>query len=173
MSSKVRSFLARLITGVLYVSVILFGILTDSVNMMAAIFAILTSFATYEYQTITQVNRYFPILKTVHAVMAGVLFFIIFNVISQGYTYKHLLIAVLPYVAYYLFYIITELFRRRPRAIEEIAHAFFSHLYTTVPFGAMMLLCYMAPEDTGQYMLSFDHTFWLLPIFGSHSCANQ
>lgn len=133
--------------------------------MMAAIFAILTSFATYEYQTVTKTNRYFPILKTVHSVMAGVLFFIIFTVISQGYTYKHLLIAALPYVAYYLFYIITELFRRRPRAVEEIAHAFFSHLYTTIPFGALMLLCYMAPEDTGQYMLRFDHTFWLLPIF--------
>lgn len=165
MSIHLRTLLPRLITGLLYISIILFGILTDSVTMMAAIFAILSAFATYEYQSITGINLYFPILKTIHAVMAGVLFYIIFTVISMGDTYEKFLIATLPYVAYYLFYIITELFRRRPHPIGEIAHAFFAHLYTTIPLGALMLLCHMAPEDTGQYLLRFDHTFWLLPIF--------
>ncbi len=164
---KISGLLARLITGVAYVSLILFGILTDSVAVLGVVFFGFTAIACYEFQTITRVNNYTLILKILHSLMAGLIFHTVYMSVSTTASYRDAVIALLPYIAYCLFYLIGEMYRNRPDPIREMAFAFFSHMYIAIPMALLMLLCvdhYLVFDVDGQ-PIRMAHTFWLLPIF--------
>lgn len=163
----ISNLLSRLITGIVYISIILFGIVTDSVALLGAIFFLFASVGCYEFQTVTQINKFTLILKILHSLMAGLIFYTIHMQVSAQATYREVIIATLPYMAYYLFYIIGEMYRNRKDPLREIAFAFFSHLYIAIPLGLLMLLCvdgYQVYDDSGV-PLYMSNTFWLLPIF--------
>lgn len=164
---NVSNLLARTITGIVYIAVILSGILLDSVMLIGAVFAVFAGQANFELQSIVGINRKRLMLKIVHALMTMLLFYVIFTSSIQGVAYREFLILLLPYLAYYLFYLTAELYRERSRPIYEVGLAFFSHIYIAVPLGMLMLLC----VDKGTIMdlegnvSGMQRTFWLLPIF--------
>lgn len=161
------NFLARLITGTLYVAIILSGLLTNSVTILAFVFAIFSSMACFEFQSVTGTNRYLLMLKIVHSLLTGLLFFITFAWRMEGMTYTRYLVLILPYMAYWLFYLIGELYRNRENPIKELALAFFAHLYIALPLGLLLLLCVDPGADVGGAPLldQMKRTFWLFPIF--------
>lgn len=164
---KISSFLSRLITGVAYISLILFGIITDSVAILGVIFFGFTALACYEFQSITDINRYTLVLKILHSLMAGMIFHTMYMSVSSTAGYRDVVIAFLPYIAYWLFYLIGEMYRNRPDPVREIAFAFFSHMYIALPMALLMLLCvdhYLVFDIDGA-PIRMAHTFWLLPIF--------
>ncbi|MDO4695168.1 phosphatidate cytidylyltransferase [Porphyromonas sp.] len=164
---KVSNLLARTITGVIYIAIILSGILSDSVMIVGMVFAIFAGQANFELQSIIGINRKRLMLKIVHALMTILLFYVIFTSSMQDVSYRDFLILLLPYLAYYLFYLTAELYRNRQNPIYEVGLAFFSHLYIAIPLGMLMLLCVDKGTTSGLDLgsMSFHRTFWLLPIF--------
>lgn len=165
------NLLARTITGIAYISVILLGIFTENIALLGVLFFIFSALGCFEFQTITKINRYTLVLKILHSLMAGCIFFIVYKFVTlpQDAAPIHnraAIIASLPYIAYVLFYLIGEMYRGRPDPIREVSLAFFSHLYIAVPLALLMLLCTKElAVSWRQYALPFEQTFWLLPIF--------
>ena len=166
------NLLARTITGITYISVILLGIFTENIGLLSLIFFLFSALGCYEFQTITRINAHTLVLKILHSLMAGCIFFIVYKFVTlpdraEGLLHSRAaIIAALPYIAYVLFYVIGEMYRGRPDPLREVSFAFFSHLYIAVPLALLMMLC---TEDLGlswqAYGLPFERTFWLLPIF--------
>lgn len=164
---KISNFLSRLITGVVYVALILFGIFTDSVAILGVVSFGFTAIACYEFQTITRTNNYTLILKILHSLMAGLIFYTVYTSVSATTDYRDTVIALLPYISYWLYYLIGEMYRNRPDPIREVSFAFFSHLYIAIPMALLMLLCvdHYLVFDVNGTPIRMAHTFWLLPIF--------
>lgn len=169
--NQLSNLMARTITGITYISIILLGIFTENIGLLGVIFFLFSALGCYEFQTITKINHYTLVLKILHSLMAGCIFFIVYNFVTirQGASSYHdrdAIISALPYIAYVLFYLIGEMYRGRPDPIREVAFAFFSHIYIAVPLALLMMLC---TKEMGQswavYNLPFEQTFWLLPIF--------
>lgn len=164
---KLQSLFARTITGIIYVGIILSCILTDSPIAMGWVFAAMAALGIYEYQTMVGANTYALMLKIWHALMGGLLLYIAYAAMSREVSDKGLLMALLPYMAYYLFYTLGEIYRIKRQPFVEIAQAFFSHFYIAIPLAFMLLLTgkqYHIAEILGSDF-AFPRTFWLLPIF--------
>lgn len=165
------NLLARTITGIAYISIILLGIFTENIGLLGVIFFLFSALGCFEFQTITRINHYTLVLKILHSLMAGCIFFIVYNFVTlpQNVTPIHnreAIISALPYIAYVLFYLIGEMYRSRRDPIREVSFAFFSHLYIAVPLALLMMLCTDELAVSWQaYALPFEKTFWLLPIF--------
>ena len=165
------NLMARTITGLGYISIILLGIFTENIGLLGVIFFLFSALGCFEFQTITRINRLTLVLKILHSLMAGCIFYIVYRFVTLpgGDAAAHsraAIIAALPYIAYILFYVIGEMYRSRSNPVTEVAYAFFSHLYIAVPLALLMLLCSeeFAASWAG-YGLPFEKTFWLLPVF--------
>ncbi|MDO5036023.1 MAG: CDP-archaeol synthase [Porphyromonas sp.] len=169
MKRKLMSLIARTITGLVYIAIMLGVIISNSVVAVGMVFALMAGLACYEYQNIVQINRQDFILKILHSVMAALAVYISFAALTAGMTSRQYLVALLPYVAYYLYFTIGELFRRREQPFSEVSHAFFAHIYVAIPLGLLLSMSLGAYQldSTGVLAKSviFPRTFWLLPIF--------
>lgn len=162
---KLNSLATRAVTGTIYVGIILIGIFTNQVILMAWLFALFAMLGTYEFQVITRTNLYALFLKIWHSLMAGLPIYVAYQV-AQGREIHQILMALLPYLAYFLFYLIGEIYRLKRQPTVELGHAFFAHLYTTLPLALLVLLMddrYGIRESLGQDF-HFPDTFWILPI---------
>ena len=168
---NLSNLMARTITGLAYISLILLGIFTENIWLLGMIFFLFSALGCFEFQTITRINHYMLVLKILHALMAGCIFFIVYKFVNlpSDTTPIHsraAIIAALPYIAYVLYYLIGEMYRGRHDPIKEVSYAFFSHLYIAVPLALLMMLCSKEfAASWAAYGLPFERTFWLLPIF--------
>ena len=158
---------SRLITGIVYIAIVLSGILTNSVTTVGFVFAIFAALACFEFQTLVRINKYRLMLKIIHALMVVLLFYISFAGAIQSLDRRAYIILFLPYLAYFLFYLIGEMYRERENPISEVALAFFGHIYISIPLGMLMLLCVdnNVLTEARDITFSSQRTFWLLHIF--------
>lgn len=161
--NKIQSLMARTITGLIYLGIILSCILTDSLEIMGWVFAAFASLGVYEYQTIVGTNKYALMLKIWHALMGGLLLYVAYAALEYGVNDRRFVVAVLPYMLYYLVYIIAEIYRVKRDPFVEISHAFFSHIYIVLPFAFLLVIS--NPMVAQSCDCLFPRTFWLLPIF--------
>lgn len=161
--NKIQSLMARTITGLIYIGVILSCILTDSLEIMGWVFALFSALGVYEYQTIVGANKYALMLKIWHALMAGLLLYAAYAALAYGVQDRRFAVAVLPYILYYLVYVIAEIYRVKRDPFVEVSQAFFSHMYIVLPFAFLLVTNSPLLIQSGDCM--FPRTFWLLPIF--------
>lgn len=157
MAKKLDTLGVRLVTAVIFVGVIIAGLFCQSAVPMWIIFMLLVTVGLYEYQTITGTNKYGFVLAIVHALFGGYFFFAATMLLSLrgGDDPVSSSLLILPYVFYILFYAVGEMFRTREQPIEEVAKAFWGHIYVALPFALLMTL----------YLRSTDGYYYLLPIF--------
>lgn len=154
---KLKSLATRSITGVVYVGVIVGSILWGKLEVLAWVLAIFAMLGVYEYQTMVRSNQYALFLKIWHSLMAGLPMYIAYEWLSGG----SVLLAALPSVAYYLFYLIGEIYRIKRQPAVELGHAFFSHLYISIPL-TFLLFAFRLDGIEGMIMLlSIFVTIWL------------
>lgn len=167
--SKLQSIFARSITGLIYVGIILSCILTDSLEIMGWVFAAFGALGIYEYQTVVGVNRHALMLKIWHSLMGALLLYISVAALKYGVHDKRFIIALLPYILYYMIYTIGEIYRKNKHPFNEVAHAFFSHIYIILPFSFMLMMTQkesLLPYFSAHTQLvEFPRTFWMLPVF--------
>lgn len=148
---NLKSLVTRSITGAVYVGVILGSILCGKLEVLAWVLAIIAMLGVYEYQTMVRSNQYALFLKIWHSLMAGLPIYIAYEWLTDG----SVLLAALPLAAYYLFYMIGEIYRIKRQPAVELGHAYFSHLYIAIPLAFLFLAA----------RVNFLGTLNLLPIF--------
>lgn len=153
-NNKFATLWVRLLTGIVFVGVILTALFVGSVPLMWSVLGLFVTVGLYEYQTITGTNRYGFILMIVHALFGGYLFFAASLLLIPSALWSSVesgLIMAL-YVFYALFYAVGEMFRTRSHPLEEVAKAFWGHIYIALPFSLLMVL--FMSRDPG-YLLVF------------------
>lgn len=156
---KFQSLATRSITGVVYVALILGCIFFDQLIALAWVLALFAMLGMYEYQTMVRSNLYALFLKIWHSLMAGLPLFIVYTWIDGGNDTHRMLMAALPLLVYFVFYLIGEIYRIKRQPAVELGHAFFSMLYISLPLAFLLLTV------GDRYEVAGLRTFWLLPIF--------
>lgn len=156
MKGKFETLGIRLLTGIVFIGIVLGGLFFGSVVVMEVIFGLLVMIGIYEYQQITETNRYGFFLTVVHSLLGGYLFVIVSLILSGYLSSDQSLVMLLPYTAYVIFYTLGEMFRTRIQPTEEVAKAFWGHIYIAMPFALLMSLYLMHDAP---------HCYYVLPIF--------
>lgn len=146
MTDKQRNLLIRLITGILFVAIMVAGLLSP--RAMVVLFAMITGLTLWEYTGLvnahvqdTQVNRF---ISTV----AGVYLFIAVAAWRTGVVANF--IVMVPYVLTIIYLLISELYTGNKNAMSDWAYTMFGQMYIAMPFALINILGFeLAPDGSG------------------------
>lgn len=138
-----RSFVLRLITGVIFVAAIVCGIIVNPLTF-ATLFVIITALSIYEFGTLINKSGNEIYVNRIVSIAAGVfLFFAFFGFCSNEEGAR----IFLPYVLLIMYLLISELYLKRPHPILNWAYAMMSQLYIALPFAMLNVLYFQRGEN--------------------------
>ncbi len=144
MTEKKQNFIARTITGVLFVAILVTCFFRA--QSMILLFALITGLTLWEFGRLVnewddiQINRF---ISTV----AGVYFFLA----MAGYcTGMATLTVFIPYLITIIYLIISELFLKAPNPVNNWAYTMLSQMYIALPLSTINLLAFQTGGE-GQY----------------------
>lgn len=144
MTEKKQNFIARTITGVLFVAILVTCFLRA--QSIILLFALITGLTIWEFGRLVnewddiQINRF---ISTV----AGVYFFLA----MAGYcTGMATLTVFIPYLITIIYLIISELFLKAPNPVNNWAYTMLSQMYIALPLSTINLLAFQTGGE-GQY----------------------
>lgn len=153
MTDKMKNFITRAITGVLFVAIMVAGFVQPLT--MILLFALITGLALWEYTGLVNqvenvtVNRFI-------SMVAGVYFFIAVAGINSGYIQTNAVFV--PYLLTVVYLFISELYARNTNAINDWAYTMLGQMYIALPLAMINVLAFRQSPD-GLITYSF-----LLPL---------
>ncbi len=153
MSPKMKNFIVRAITGVLFVAIMVAGLLDPTA--MIGLFALITGLALWEYTGLVNnienvcINRF---ISTV----AGVYLFVAIAGINSGVIQTNAVFV--PYLLTVVYLFISELYTRNANAVDDWAYTMLGQMYIALPLACINVLAFrQQPDGT----ISF---YFLLPL---------
>ena len=141
-----NNFIARTITGVLFVATIVVCFLNPTA--MIFLFALVTGLTVWEFtglvndRTGVTVNRF---ISTV----AGVSFFLAMAGTCSGFTSSTVFI---PYLITIVYLLIAELYAKQEDPIHDWAYTMMSQMYVVLPFSLLNMLAFRAAPEGIMYI---------------------
>lgn len=145
----------RILTGAVFVGVLLAGILWNQYSFLA-IFSLISIWALHEFYTLLSKDGNIPLNRILN-VVGGFLLFI--GAYSYFSALCSSLIAFVPYIIYILGLFISELFLKRENPISSLAHAALGQIYIALPLSLLSYLAF-GYDMNGNY-----HFALLLALF--------
>ena len=142
MTDKMKNFITRAITGVLFVAIMVAGFMQPLT--MILLFALITGLALWEYTGLVNqvenvtVNRFI-------SMVAGVYFFIAVAGISSGYIQTNAVFV--PYLLTVVYLFISELYARNTNAINDWAYTMLGQMYIALPLAMINVLAFRQSPD--------------------------
>ncbi len=149
MTDKMKNFITRTITGVLFVAILVTCFLRP--EAMVLLFALITGLTVWEFGGLVnewddiQINRF---ISTV----AAVYLFLAMAGYCMGFTAAT---AFIPYLITVIYLIIAELFTQAPNPLNNWAYTMLSQMYIALPFSTINVLAFQSGGDgvTYNYLL--------------------
>ena len=141
-----NNFVARTITGILFVSTIVVCFLNPTA--MIFLFALVTGLTVWEFTGLVNdrpgvtVNRF---ISTV----AGVYFFLAMAGTCSGFTSSTVFI---PYLITIVYLLIAELYAKQEDPIHDWAYTMMSQMYVVLPFSLLNMLAFRAAPEGIMYI---------------------
>ena len=141
-----NNFIARTITGVLFVATIVVCFLNPTA--MIFLFALVTGLTVWEFTGLVNdrpgvtVNRF---ISTV----AGVYFFLAMAGTCSGFTSSTVFI---PYLITIVYLLIAELYAKQEDPIHDWAYTMMSQMYVVLPFSLLNMLAFRAAPEGIMYI---------------------
>ena len=142
MTDKMKNFITRAITGVLFVAIMVAGFMQPLT--MILLFALITGLALWEYTGLVNqvenvtVNRFI-------SMVAGVYFFIAVAGINSGYIQTNAVFV--PYLLTVVYLFISELYARNTNAINDWAYTMLGQMYIALPLAMINVLAFRQSPD--------------------------
>ena len=158
-SSPFSSIIARTVTGILYVVAIVGGILLGPL-WFTILFSVVTGLVTWEFCSIInaglrlQVNRFITTVGAVYLYFA--MFDSITNLTGLGYG------VFIPVVITVMYLLISELYMKGFRKIENWAFAFMAILYIALPFSLLNMLAFITIPSGLAYVIVFTLSLFII-----------
>ena len=141
MSSKLKNFIVRTITGVLFVAVIVTCFLDP--YGMAFVFALVTGLTIWEFTGIVNTQKGLEVNKRI-CTAAGVYIYLAIMGYISGITPSAVFI---PYLFTIIYLLIAELYAKSETPVENWAFAMMSQLYIALPFSMLNVLAFRPTLD--------------------------
>ena len=141
-----NNFVARTITGILFVATIVVCFLNPTA--MIFLFALVTGLTVWEFTGLVNdrpgvtVNRF---ISTV----AGVYFFLAMAGTCSGFTSSTVFI---PYLITIIYLLIAELYAKQEDPIHDWAYTMMSQMYVVLPFSLLNMLAFRAAPEGIMYI---------------------
>ena len=141
-----NNFVARTITGILFVATIVVCFLNPTA--MIFLFALVTGLTVWEFtglvndRPVVTVNRF---ISTV----AGVYFFLAMAGTCSGFTSSTVFI---PYLITIVYLLIAELYAKQEDPIHDWAYTMMSQMYVVLPFSLLNMLAFRAAPEGIMYI---------------------
>ncbi len=153
MTDKMKNFITRAITGVLFVAIMVAGFMQPLT--MILLFALITGLALWEYTGLVNQVENVTVNRFISTV-AGVYFFIAVAGINSGYIQTNAVFV--PYLLTVVYLFISELYARNTNAINDWAYTMLGQMYIALPLAMINVLAFRQSPD-GLITYSF-----LLPL---------
>lgn len=143
-----RNLVSRVLTGIVFVSVILISIISGEYSF-AAILCIIQGLALHEFYSIIERSSSIDVGKQLN-IIGGILGFIGFFLYFSGI--QSSIISFVPYILYFIVLFISELYLKKKDPILALAYSVLGQIYLAIPFS---LVNYIAFEYNGGYHYAF------------------
>jgi len=147
-----KNFAIRLITGVLFVAILVGAILYNPLSF-GFLFALIAALTTFEFGVLINNTGEVYISKILSSLGSAYLFlaFMSYGMGTSGFT------IFLPYLIFILFAFIRELYLKRENPIGNWAYTMLSQMYIGLPFALLNLLAFQ--RDTISDTISYNPIF--------------
>ena len=142
MTDKMKNFITRAITGVLFVAIMVAGFMQPLT--MILLFALITGLALWEYTGLVNQVENVAVNRFISTV-AGVYFFIAVAGISSGYIQTNAVFV--PYLLTVVYLFISELYARNTNAINDWAYTMLGQMYIALPLAMINVLAFRQSSD--------------------------
>lgn len=142
MTDKMKNFITRAITGVLFVAIMVAGFVQPLT--MILLFALITGLALWEYTGLVNQVENVAVNRFISTV-AGVYFFIAVAGINSGYIQTNAVFV--PYLLTVVYLFISELYARNTNAINDWAYTMLGQMYIALPLAMINVLAFRQSPD--------------------------
>lgn len=142
MTDKMKNFITRAITGVLFVAIMVAGFMQPLT--MILLFALITGLALWEYTGLVNQVENVAVNRFISTV-AGVYFFIAVAGINSGYIQTNAVFV--PYLLTVVYLFISELYARNTNAINDWAYTMLGQMYIALPLATINVLAFRQSPD--------------------------
>ena len=146
MTDKQKNLIVRSITGVLFVTVMVAGMLRP--NAMILLFTLITGLTMWEYTGLVNDNAPAVQVNRFISTVAAVYLFIAVAAWRTGVVANF--IVMVPYVLTVVYLLISELYTNSKNAINDWAYTMFGQVYIAMGFSLLNILAFeTTPDDSG------------------------
>jgi len=140
-----KNFVVRLITGVLFVAIMVGAILYNPLSF-GFLFALITALSAFEFGVLINNTGEAYISKILSSLGAAYLF-LAFMSYGMGTSGMKIF---LPYLVFFLFVIIRELYLKRENPLGNWAYTMLSQMYIGLPFALLNLIAFQHDNISGS-----------------------
>ena len=132
-----NNLITRTVSGIFFVAVMVGAILYDAKTFIV-LFGIITALAVWEFCTLVNNKRELQVNRLI-STAAGLYLYLAMMSFCTGASGAAIFI---PYLITLMYLLISGLYMRSPRSLENWAFAFASQLYIALPFALMYVLAF-------------------------------
>ena len=141
-----NNFIARTITGILFVATIVVCFLNPTA--MIFLFALVTGLTVWEFTGLVNDRAGVSVNRFISTV-AGVYFFLAMAGTTSGFTSSTVFI---PYLITIVYLFIAELYAKQEDPIHDWAYTMMSQMYVVLPFSLLNMLAFRAAPEGIMYI---------------------
>lgn len=138
-----KNLITRTITGIFFVAIIIGSMLLHPLSFACVIFVIMV-YGLLEFFRIVKTDQIFP--QQIAGIFFGSIAYLLPVIAASGIISPKFL-ALMPLLIIFIF--ITELYRKKPNAMQNVAFTIFPIAYISIPLATLVLL--MSPLVSGEY----------------------
>ena len=141
-----NNFIARTITGVLFVATIVVCFLNPTA--MIFLFALVTGLTVWEFTGLVNDRAGVTVNRFISTV-AGVYFFLAMAGTCSGFTSS---VVFIPYLITIVYLLVAELYAKQEDPIHDWAYTMMSQMYVVLPFSLLNMLAFRAAPEGIMYI---------------------
>lgn len=166
---KMNNFVARTITGILFVTAIVVCFLKPA--GMVFLFALVTGLTVWEFTGLVNERAGVAVNRFISTV-AGVYFFLAMAGACSGLTPATIFI---PYLVTIVYLLVAELYARQEDPIHDWAYTMMSQMYVALPFSLLNMLAFRAAPEGIIYVYTLPlsvFVFLWINDTGAYCCGS-
>ena len=141
-----NNFIARTITGILFVATIVVCFLNPTA--MIFLFALVTGLTVWEFTGLVNDRAGVAVNRFISTV-AGVYFFLAMAGTTSGFTSSTVFI---PYLITIIYLLVAELYAKQEDPVHDWAYTMMSQMYVVLPFSLLNMLAFRAAPEGIMYV---------------------
>ena len=164
-----NNFIARTITGILFVATIVVCFLNPTA--MIFLFALVTGLTVWEFTGLVNDRAGVSVNRFISTV-AGVYFFLAMAGTTSGFTSSTVFI---PYLITIVYLFIAELYAKQEDPIHDWAYTMMSQMYVVLPFSLLNMLAFRAAPEGIMYVYTLPlsvFVFLWVNYTGAYCCGS-